>query len=86
MDIDSEFDKAVNYVKNSEKMNIDNSTKLYFYAHYKQATIGKCNVERPNGLFDISNKLKYDAWKQLDNMSSNEAKKKYVEKFKSIIH
>jgi acyl-CoA-binding protein len=85
MNIDTEFNKAVDYVKNSEKMNIDNNTKLFFYAHYKQATIGKCNIDRPNGLFDISNKLKYDAWKQLDNMSCNEAKKKYVEKLKLIL-
>lgn len=86
MSLEDDFNKCVNYIKKSEKMTIDNNTKLFFYAHYKQATIGNCNIDRPNGLFNISNKLKYDAWKQLENMSSNEAKKKYIEKFKSIIH
>ena len=87
MDIDKEFKYAVNYINSSEKINtkkkitVNNELKLYFYSYFKQATIGDCNINRPTGIFDITAKLKYDAWKKLEGVSQNEAKKKYIEKF-----
>ena len=86
MSLDEDFNKCVSYINKSEKINIDNDTKLFFYGHYKQATIGDCNIDKPTGLFNVTNKLKYEAWNNLKGLSKNEAKKKYVEKFKKIIN
>lgn len=85
MSLEKEFIKCVDHIKNSKKMDIDNNTKLYFYAHYKQALIGNCNIEKPTGLFDISNKLKYEAWNNLKGLSQNDAKKNYIKKFNELI-
>jgi diazepam-binding inhibitor (GABA receptor modulator, acyl-CoA-binding protein) len=86
MSLDDDFNKCVNYINKSKKINIDNDTKLFFYGHYKQGIIGDCNIDKPTGLFNISNKLKYEAWNNLKGLSKDEAKKKYVEKFKKIIN
>ena len=41
--IDAAFDAANQFIKASDKsVNIDNATKLQFYALFKQATIGPC--------------------------------------------
>ena len=85
MNNDNEFDKCVEYIKNSEKMNIDNDTKLYFYAHYKQSLHGDCNIQRPVGLFNLSEKLKYNAWNNLKGLSKTQAKKNYIDKFNEIV-
>lgn len=85
MNIENDFNKCVEYIKNSEKINIDNDTKLYFYAHYKQSLIGDCNISRPVGLFNLSEKLKYDAWNNLKGLSKIQAKKNYINKFNEIV-
>uniref|UniRef100_A0A8C2WPU4 ACB domain-containing protein n=1 Tax=Cyclopterus lumpus TaxID=8103 RepID=A0A8C2WPU4_CYCLU len=32
---------------------------LMFYSYYKQATLGPCNIPRPNGFWDTSGKAKW---------------------------
>ena len=86
MDYSDEFEKAVNYIKNSIKIDLDSDTKLYFYSYYKQATIGDCNIDRPTGLFNYTDKLKYDSWKNLSGVSQIESKRKYIEKLNEIIN
>ena len=84
MDIDTEFNKAVEFIQNSKKINLENNIKLYFYSYYKQATIGDCNIKSPS-VFDITNKLKYEAWVKLKGTSVLDAKKKYIEQFNKLI-
>ena len=86
MDYSYKFEKAVNYVKNSIKINLDNDIKLYFYSYYKQATIWNYNIDRPTELFNYTDKLKYDSWKNLSGISQIEAKKIYIEKLNEIIN
>ena len=46
--------------------------RLLFDALGKQATIGPCNEPRPS-MFDPVAKARYNAWKQLGNLSRIEA-------------
>jgi len=56
---------------------------LYFYARFKQAKFGPCNIPKP-GLFDFQGKQKWSAWKGLGEMSKDEAMKEYVEKLEEV--
>lgn len=76
-ELEAMFNSAANYLQGlaatlpSEKL-------LFFYARYKQANEGTCNVPKP-GFFDFKGKQKWDAWKTLGNMSKDDAMKSYVE-------
>ncbi|CAH8473654.1 unnamed protein product [Heterobilharzia americana] len=62
---------------------LDPNVLLYFYARYKQATAGPCNVPKP-GIFDINGRKKWSAWHDLGNMSAEEAQKQYVDKLQEV--
>nr|XP_039261339.1 acyl-CoA-binding domain-containing protein 6-like [Styela clava] len=55
---------------------------LYLYSRFKQATIGPCNTDKP-GIFDFQGRKKWNAWKELGNMSASQAKEEYVNKIKA---
>ncbi|XP_023669035.1 acyl-CoA-binding domain-containing protein 6 [Paramormyrops kingsleyae] len=50
---------------------------LYLYARYKQVKVGKCNTPKP-GFFDFEGQKKWQAWKQLGDMSATQAMQEYV--------
>ncbi|XP_064789038.1 acyl-CoA-binding domain-containing protein 6-like, partial [Oncorhynchus masou masou] len=50
---------------------------LYLYARYKQVKVGKCNTAKP-GFFDFEGQRKLTAWKQLEDMSAEQAMQEYV--------
>ena len=56
---------------------------LKFYARYKQAREGPCNIEKP-GFFNFQAKEKWQAWKSLENMSKEFAMKEYIAKLNEI--
>ncbi|XP_032386778.1 acyl-CoA-binding domain-containing protein 5 isoform X2 [Etheostoma spectabile] len=58
---------------------------LLFYSYYKQATLGPCNIPRPNGFWDTRGKAKWDSWSALGNMTKEEAMKNYVEDIQLIL-
>ena len=55
-----------------------NAELLKLYALYKQATEGDVSGERPGG-FDFKGIAKYDAWAELQGMTKEEARQKYVD-------
>ena len=55
-----------------------NEAKLKIYGLFKQATTGPCNTPKP-GLLDVVGKAKWQAWKDLGQMSKQHAEKAYVE-------
>ena len=76
MPSDEAFRKACSTVeKNGTKIN--QTTLLKLYSYYKQATEGTVTGERP-GLMDLRSRAKYDGWKALEGMSSEEAKRNYI--------
>jgi diazepam-binding inhibitor (GABA receptor modulating acyl-CoA-binding protein) len=60
-----------------------NDILLKLYAHYKQATAGDVNTERPGG-FDFVAIAKYNAWEALKGMDTQQAMNLYVELIKSL--
>lgn len=55
-----------------------NDLMLRFYGYFKQGTLGPCTGSRP-AFWDVVGRAKYDAWKNLGDMSKEEAMAKYVE-------
>ncbi|KAL2089644.1 hypothetical protein ACEWY4_014332 [Coilia grayii] len=56
---------------------------LYLYARYKQVKNGKCDTAKP-GFFDFEGQRKWQAWKQLGDMSAEQAMQEYVACIKSL--
>jgi len=76
-DLDAQFQAAVAAV-NAQTTDPGNEVKLRLYALYKQATLGDVSGRRP-GLTNPVGRAKYDAWASVRGMSSDEAKRAYVE-------
>ncbi|EUD68979.1 hypothetical protein C922_00670 [Plasmodium inui San Antonio 1] len=57
--------------------------KLLLYKYFKQGTIGNCNIGAPS-LFRLQERKKYEAWKSIENLSKEEAQKKYVETVQNL--
>uniref|UniRef100_A0A452UAS9 Acyl-CoA-binding protein n=1 Tax=Ursus maritimus TaxID=29073 RepID=A0A452UAS9_URSMA len=78
----AEFDKAAEDVKHLKTKPADDEM-LFIYSHFKQATVGDINTERP-GLLDLKGKAKWDAWNQLKGTSKEDAMKAYVNKVEEL--
>ncbi|KYN99387.1 acyl-CoA binding protein, isoform 2, ACBP2 [Plasmodium gaboni] len=73
------FDASVTYINslpNDSQLSVE--TKLDLYKYYKQSTVGNCNIKEPSH-FKFADKKKYDAWKSVENLNREDAKKRYVE-------
>ena len=85
--LDDQFTLAVDCIKNlpSEgSFKPSYELMLNFYALYKQATVGSCKEAKPYA-WDVKGRYKWDAWHKLKEMSSDEAKLKYVEKLAELL-
>jgi acyl-CoA-binding protein len=51
---------------------------LKLYALYKQATVGDAAGERP-GAFDFVRRAKFDAWSEMNGLSSEQAMQQYID-------
>ncbi|KAI0029268.1 acyl-CoA-binding protein [Vararia minispora EC-137] len=83
----AKFDKAVTIVQSLPKdgpIKPSQDDQLFFYSHYKQATVGDVNTARP-GLLDFVGKAKWDAWKALEGKSAEDAMKAYVDKLLQVL-
>ncbi|XP_072840764.1 acyl-CoA-binding protein [Pogona vitticeps] len=78
----AEFEKAAEEVKNLKSKPTDQEM-LEIYSHYKQATVGDVNTERP-GMLDFKGKAKWDAWNSLKGMGKEDAMKAYIAKVQEL--
>ncbi|KAK7826654.1 hypothetical protein U0070_007816, partial [Myodes glareolus] len=78
----AEFDKAAEEVKRLKTQPSDEEM-LFIYSHFKQATVGDVNTDRP-GLLDLKGKAKWDSWNKLKGTSKESAMKAYVEKVEEL--
>uniref|UniRef100_A0A8C9N9Y9 Acyl-CoA-binding protein n=2 Tax=Passeriformes TaxID=9126 RepID=A0A8C9N9Y9_SERCA len=76
------FQKAAEEVKQLKSQPTDQEM-LDIYSHYKQATVGDVNTERP-GMLDFKGKAKWDAWSALKGMSKEDAMKAYIAKVEEL--
>ena len=82
MNLEDEFEKYVEIGNNMSPQTADNM--LIAYSYYKQATIGDNKEKRPVQS-NIIRTFKHDAWKRLEGMPREEAKRKYIEHIKSLL-
>lgn len=86
--LEEKFDAAVKVIRTLPEdgpFQPSDSMLLMFYSYYKQATLGPCNIPRPLGFWDTREKVKWDAWNALGNMTREEAMKNYVEDIQLIL-
>lgn len=77
-DFEVEFDKAAKFAEtNTSLFNEEQILKLY--GLYKLSTVGKCNTERPYGLFYYKRKQMWDSWKDLESKDIKNPKQMYVD-------
>lgn len=74
--LDKEFEEAYNISSNTNKK-LPPDIMLALYAYYKQATKGN-NYEQGSGDVQLRNSFKLNAWIQLSHLTSEEAKKEYI--------
>lgn len=80
--LDEEFQNAADRLQLIHSA-LPNDVLLELYAFYKQATTGECNIPKPN-IFNSQGRAKWNSWSNLRNMSTVEAKTKYIEKLYSV--
>jgi len=74
----SDFESACAHVRGLAGK-LDNNDLLYFYARFKQAKEGVCNTPKPS-FYQLTEKSKWQAWKDLGNLSKEEAIDQYIER------
>lgn len=81
-DLDTEFAQAQDDVT---KLADDpgNNAKLKLYALYKQATAGDVSGKKPSRL-DMVGRAKYEAWGKEKGLSSDDAKREYIDYARSL--
>lgn len=77
MTLEDEFSQAQERV-NALSRRPSDLQLLELYSLYKQATAGDVTGKRPGG-FDFKGRAKWDAWKQREGLSREEAMRKYIE-------
>ncbi len=81
-EINAKFQKAYK-ISSSMKKKLPPDTMLKLYAYYKQATKGT-KYTKPSGDNEIRNAFKLNAWFQVNSMSEEEAKKRYIKLVEKI--
>ncbi len=82
-ELDQEFEKYVAIGNTMPPQTADNM--LVAYAYYKQALEGDNHNERPTESSNVVQTFKHDAWKRLEGMPQDEAKKRYIETIKRFL-
>jgi acyl-CoA-binding protein len=75
-DIHREFEQAARDIQQLGTRP-DNDTLLKLYALYKQGSEGDLRRAQP-GFFDFVGTAKHEAWAQLNGVSEEEAKRRYI--------
>jgi len=82
-DLDKEFNEAFVRISKLRKA-IAPDIMLKLYAYNKQAHFG--NNLSANSDLDVRNAFKLNAWMQLNGMNSEEAKQKYINLARTVLH
>ena len=80
--LEATFEKAALHLR-ALGPQLDPTKLLYFYARFKQAKEGPCNLPKP-GFFDFQGKQKWSAWSSLGDMTKKEAMAEYVQRVEEL--
>jgi acyl-CoA-binding protein len=79
------FSNAEQYVKREgTKLGLGNTDLLELYSYFKQVQKGPCGVPEPSFFSGMEKKAKWTAWKQLADMTKQQAMEAYVNKVTSV--
>jgi diazepam-binding inhibitor (GABA receptor modulator, acyl-CoA-binding protein) len=81
------YEKYTSLVQENQEhitSNVSDDDQLQIYSFYKQSEEGDCNIEEP-AFYEFRKKSKYNAWKALEGITRNDAKKLYIKKVKEIL-
>lgn len=79
------FKQFINIVKTIPNTPSDNDL-LLLYGYYKQATVGDCNIPKPNNfIFDQKSLVKWKAWNNNLGMDKQTAMLNYINKVSLLI-
>jgi len=81
--LEVEFEEATKYVRGKLAANGKQEDLLYLYARFKQAKEGDCTTAKPS-FYQLTEKSKWNAWKELEGMGRAEAMTQYVEKVSEL--
>lgn len=81
--LQNQFEQAAADVQELSKRP-GNEDLLELYSLFKAGTEGPVNGKRPGPLKMVA-RAKYDAWAQLDEVSKEEAMKRYISKVASMV-
>ncbi|GMS98428.1 hypothetical protein PENTCL1PPCAC_20603, partial [Pristionchus entomophagus] len=79
--MEAKFQAAVDIIQKLPKsgpLQTSTDDKLRFYSLFKQATVGAVNIGRP-GVFSPIERVKWDAWEAVRDLSNEEAMRQYVD-------
>ena len=76
-ELDRKFNSAFEIASGMTKK-LPSDVMLRFYAFYKHAT-SEDEFAKPSGNNNVRNAFKLNAWFQINNITVNEAKQKYIE-------
>jgi acyl-CoA-binding protein len=83
--IDDDFDAATTYVGSlAANGDVSETDLLKFYGLFKQATEGPCETAKP-AFFDLKGRTKWAAWKNVGDISSEEARTAYIDLLTSLV-
>jgi len=80
--LEMDFDAATKYVRGLAGT-AKQEDLLYFYARYKQVTVGKCNTPKPS-FYQLAEKSKWSAWTELGEMGRIEAQLQYIQRLTEL--
>ena len=77
-DLETTFKKAVFLVRAlPQNPETSTETRLSYYKFFKQATVGDVQGKQPWAV-QFENRAKWDAWKSVEGMATEEAMEKYI--------
>ena len=82
-DLDKKFNAAFDKISELKKA-IAPDIMLKFYAYYKQANFG--NKFSLSSDLNVRSAFKFNAWMQLNGMSTEDAKKEYIKLAKTVLN
>jgi acyl-CoA-binding protein len=83
-DLDKRFHEAVEIASFMTQASLPQDVQLRLYAFYKQATFDKTKFNITDSS-DLRNAFKTNAWIQINHLTQEEAKEKYIELIYSLI-
>uniref|UniRef100_V9KW53 Acyl-CoA-binding domain-containing protein 6 n=1 Tax=Callorhinchus milii TaxID=7868 RepID=V9KW53_CALMI len=81
-ELEAHFELAARHVKRLVPT-APRDSLLHLYSRYKQAKFGQCNVPKP-GFFDFEGRQKWEAWKEMGDISGRQAMQEYITAVKEL--